>query len=303
MVTTGCPVLAGSKLTSTSASSSPTNTSVPNPSPHDASTPSEPPSLIQVTADVRRSGDVGLAHVWAVISPLFLLPLGLTLGLLLPPPLTLTLTLLLGALPAGLLLLRHLHLLPPTPYASRTSYARTTARISGDFVVFLIGSRLNRPLPDLHCLRLSREFDAMMDHLRASDPGVTGFLGDDPYVGAHNGRSSTLSVQYWRSYEHLRAFAQSPHATHLRVWREYNARGGVEASPYGIWHETYLVRDGEYEAIYGAMPPMGLALASGNIQLADGRMRTSAGRIKGKQHLDSHPVEVDDVLNKAVKQY
>ncbi len=26
----------------------------------------------------------------------------------------------------------------------------------------------------------------------------------------------------------------------------------------GIWHETYLVRAGEYEAIYGNMPPFGL---------------------------------------------
>jgi hypothetical protein len=33
-------------------------------------------------------------------------------------------------------------------------------------------------------------------------------------------------------------------------------------SANGIWHETYKVRDGEYEAIYGDMPPIGLALAT-----------------------------------------
>jgi hypothetical protein len=52
------------------------------------------------------------------------------------------------------------------------------------------------------------------------------------------------------------------------------------------------VRDGEYEVIYGSMPPMGLALATGNIQPASGKRRTSAGRVKGKASLDSHPPEV-----------
>lgn len=30
----------------------------------------------------------------------------------------------------------------------------------------------------------------------------------------------------------------------------------------GIWHETYLVRAGEYEAIYSGMPPHGLGRVS-----------------------------------------
>ncbi len=31
--------------------------------------------------------------------------------------------------------------------------------------------------------------------------------------------------------------------------------------PPGIWHETYLVRAGQYEAVYGNMPPHGLGKA------------------------------------------
>lgn len=37
----------------------------------------------------------------------------------------------------------------------------------------------------------------------------------------------------------------------------------------GIWHETYLVRDGEYEAIYGNMPSYGLGKASKLVPVAE----------------------------------
>ncbi len=34
-----------------------------------------------------------------------------------------------------------------------------------------------------------------------------------------------------------------------------------KSSRTGIWHETFLVRDGQYEAVYGNMPPHGLGKA------------------------------------------
>ena len=37
----------------------------------------------------------------------------------------------------------------------------------------------------------------------------------------------------------------------------------------GIWHETYLVRAGEYEAIYGNMPPFGLGKAGRLVPLSE----------------------------------
>ncbi len=39
----------------------------------------------------------------------------------------------------------------------------------------------------------------------------------------------------------------------------------------GIWHETYLVRAGEYEAIYGNMPPFGLGKAGRLVPLAEAK--------------------------------
>ena len=47
---------------------------------------------------------------------------------------------------------------------------------------------------------------------------------------------------------------------HLDVWRNYWRRVG-KSDRTGIWHETYLVRAGEYEAVYGNMPPHGLGKA------------------------------------------
>ena len=46
----------------------------------------------------------------------------------------------------------------------------------------------------------------------------------------------------------------------------------------GIWHETYLVRAGEYETVYGNMPPYGLGLA-GELVPAAGKARSAKGRL------------------------
>jgi hypothetical protein len=67
-------------------------------------------------------------------------------------------------------------------------------------------------------------------------------------------------VQYWRSFEHLEAFARDQDDPHLDTWRNYWRRVGRSART-GIWHETYLVPAGQYEAIYGNMPPRGLGKA------------------------------------------
>jgi hypothetical protein len=46
----------------------------------------------------------------------------------------------------------------------------------------------------------------------------------------------------------------------LDAWRQYWRRVG-RSNRTGIWHETYLVQAGQYEAIYGNMPPHGLGKA------------------------------------------
>ena len=101
-----------------------------------------------------------------------------------------------------------------------------------------------------------------------------------------NGRT-TISVQYWRSFEHLEQFARSPDLPHLEPWREFN-RLVRDNGAIGIWHETYLVPAGRFEAIYGNMPRMGLA-AAGRHQRAG--LHSTAARRTGRSADDQAPVE------------
>jgi hypothetical protein len=58
----------------------------------------------------------------------------------------------------------------------------------------------------------------------------------------------------------------------------------------GIWHETYLVSAGRYEAIYGNMARIGLAAAAGHVPIA--RRGQSAARRVGVRVADEVPVPV-----------
>ena len=49
----------------------------------------------------------------------------------------------------------------------------------------------------------------------------------------------------------------------------------------GIWHETYLVRAGEYENVYSGMPPHGLGRV-GELVPADGTLSEAQGRLKDR---------------------
>jgi hypothetical protein len=131
---------------------------------------------------------------------------------------------------------------------------RHMAEIDGDFVVFLIGARFSLR----HPVRTFRDLGgrkggmkAMLDHLVAHpEKGLLGYTMGLPVI-----------VQYWRSFEHLEAFARDDSDPHTATWREYYRRDARHGQGAGIWHETYLVRAGEYEAIYGNMPAFGLGAA------------------------------------------
>ena len=56
-----------------------------------------------------------------------------------------------------------------------------------------------------------------------------------------------------------------------------------KADRTGIWHETFLVRAGEYEAIYGNMPPYGLGKAADLVPLAESVERTPAPQGSGSR--------------------
>jgi Domain of unknown function (DUF4188) len=130
---------------------------------------------------------------------------------------------------------------------------RYTAEIDGDFVVLLIGPRLNKPwlaLKSFHDLGGRRGgMQAMLDQLMADpEKGLLGYRMGFPVI-----------VQYWRSFEHLEAWARDPGQLHRPTWLDFYRRDTRGRT--GIWHETYLVRAGEDEAIYNDTPVAGLARA------------------------------------------
>jgi hypothetical protein len=138
---------------------------------------------------------------------------------------------------------------------ARVNPERVTAEIEGDFVVFLIGIRVNnywkihKWLPAMLAMpRMLRELDA----LPSED---TGFLG-------HTGLSTGVIVQYWRSFEHLEAYARSMEHTHFPAWTAFNKRMKGARGDVGIWHETYLIGADQYESVYSGMPAFGLGRAS-----------------------------------------
>jgi hypothetical protein len=159
---------------------------------------------------------------------------------------------------------------------------RRVAHLDGDFVVFLIGMRINRPWRPHKWLPVFTAMRPMILEL-ARDP-------DSGFLGATQGflAGGPALVQYWRSFEDLDRYARDREARHLPAWRAFNRRVR-DSGDVGIWHETYRVRAGEYETIYGNMPRVGLA-AVGEHRPIGSTSATAARRI-GLRPGDAPPVE------------
>ena len=87
-----------------------------------------------------------------------------------------------------------------------------------------------------------------------------------------------MIVQYWRSFEHLEAYARSHDHSHWPAWVAFNKRMRESRDDVGIWHETYVIRAGQYEAIYSGMPTWGLG-SVGALVPASGRKEFARGRV------------------------
>ena len=145
---------------------------------------------------------------------------------------------------------------------------RMTAEVDGDFVVFLIGMRINKPWKIHKWLPVLLAMPRMLRELAARP--ASGYLG-------HTFGSKVI-VQYWRSFEHLETYARNQNQQHWPAWVAFNTRVGESRGDVGIWHETYQIRAGEYESIYSGMPPFGLG-AFGKLVPASGRRESARGRM------------------------
>lgn len=155
---------------------------------------------------------------------------------------------------------------------------RVTGRLDGEFVVFLIGMRINRPWKVHRWWPVFAAMPRMLRELKARPE--LGLLGGELWFGR-----TTIMLQYWRSADQLLAYATDPAAEHLPAWRAFNwlaARTG----DVGVWHETYQAGPGTYENIYVNMPPFGLGKV-GTLSPATGGLLSAPGRLGRPDVTDS----------------
>lgn len=150
---------------------------------------------------------------------------------------------------------------------------RMKANLDGDFVVFLIGMRLNKIWAIHKWLPVFLAMPKMLKELGKSRE--LGLLHYESWFGR-----TVILVQYWRSKEQLLAYAKNDEAQHLPAWKAFNKAVGSRGA-VGIWHETYLVTNGTYENIYGNMPPFGLGKA-GELEPVGKAHETAQQRLETK---------------------
>ena len=147
---------------------------------------------------------------------------------------------------------------------------RMTAELDGEFVVFLIGMRINKPWKVHKWLPVFLAMPRMLKELYADKD--SGFLGHI--------FTMKVIIQYWRSYDQLEAYARSHDNQHWPAWVDFNQRMKDSRGDVGIWHETYVVKPGGYETVNSGMPAIGLGTV-GRLVPAEGNREASRQRLSG----------------------
>ena len=145
---------------------------------------------------------------------------------------------------------------------------RMTVEIEGSFVVFLIGFRINKPWKIHKWLPVALAMPRILKELEAHPE--CGCLATEVGFGT--------IIQYWRSFDHLEAYARAKDEAHWPAWVNFNRSVGGSRGDVGIWHETFLVNAGNYEAIYSGVPPRGLGKA-GKLVPATGQLESARTRL------------------------
>ena len=144
---------------------------------------------------------------------------------------------------------------------------RMSGEIDGDVVILLIGMRVNAPWKVHKWWPVFRAMRPILAEL-SSQP-ESGFLGHTfgwPVI-----------VQYWRSFDHLEVYARSHDHLHWPAWVSFNQLMRNTRGDVGIWHETYQMAAGQYEAFYSGMPAFGLGRAAGWSQRAAAASQPAGG--------------------------
>jgi len=150
---------------------------------------------------------------------------------------------------------------------------RMTAEVDDDFVVFLIGMRINKLWKIHKWFPVVMAMPKMISELY-KNPDL-GFISHEQWFGR-----TTIMVQYWKSFEQLEDYAKSRTSNHLPAWLAFNKIIGSNGD-VGIWHETYLSKKGSFESVYNNMPKFGLAKAM-NCVPATGNKKSANDRLNHK---------------------
>lgn len=147
---------------------------------------------------------------------------------------------------------------------------RYTTDNDSDVVVFLIGMRINKRYAIKKWLPVFKAMPPMIRELYENRESL-GFLSLESFLGLR----TTLLITYWRSIDDLLAYSKGQ--KHLAAWRNFNKKVG-DNDAVGIYHETYYIAQGNYEAFYGNMPLYGLAKAK-NHRLVTPEIQTARKRL------------------------
>ncbi|MCG1023746.1 DUF4188 domain-containing protein [Sutcliffiella horikoshii] len=131
---------------------------------------------------------------------------------------------------------------------------RYTVENQEDIVVFTIGMRINKWWAIHKWFPVFKAMPPMIRELYMNKD--LGCLSMEHFYSLR----TTLLLQYWRSEEDLMAYAKGQ--KHLKAWNEFNKKIGNNDA-VGIYHETFLVKQGNYESVYGNMPKFGLGKVFG----------------------------------------
>ena len=124
---------------------------------------------------------------------------------------------------------------------------RVSAEIDGEFVVFLIGMRINRKWKIHKWLPVFRARRKMLAELEAHPE--SGFIS--------HSESGRIAILYWRTFEQLEYFAREADKERSPAWIDFNAKVERSRGDLDVWREIYVIKPGKYEAVHGGLPAVG----------------------------------------------
>lgn len=133
---------------------------------------------------------------------------------------------------------------------------RYTAETSKEFVVFIIGMRVNKWWRIHQWLPVALAMPKMMQALIPNKS-----LG--MIHGEHFFRFfpiTTTLISYWETFEQIDHFAHDKNLPHAKAWAQFIKSVGNNGA-VGIYHENYKVKSDSLECVYGNMPQFGLGKA------------------------------------------